>query len=426
MKQFRAAFAALSLLLVPTFAPAQAAAPPAKGEITPETKAAVLEKANDLITKTCYVPGVDFSKWPSYIASEKDALDKAKTDDEFASAFQDALEKFKITHIVLHTPKAVNTRLTGSTVGIGIRINIVPEGVLVVGLIEKAPAVEAGIEVGDLIVAANGEKVTGPGQISGDEGTSVKLTVKKSDGKTKDYLIVRRKFSTIRPEELTWVDKDTAVLKIYTFDRSYDGDRVETLIKQAAPAKRLIIDLRGNGGGAVMNLEHFLGTLMPDNSVMGTFIEKKTVEKFVETTKGSPTDLKAIADWSSDKIRIHANRSAFYKGEVAVLIDGGSGSAAEIAAAALKDTMNAPIAGTKSAGAVLVSLMRPLGQTSYVLQIPVYDYVTSKGVRLEGNGVTPDQVVAKMPPFLKKGEVDPTWTTAVDLLKKQETAKAGK
>jgi carboxyl-terminal processing protease len=422
MKLFRASIAASALLLVNAFALAD---PPAKPTgLTPAVKAEVLNRASDLILTRAYVPGIDFSKWPAYLATQKDAIDKAQTDDDFATAIQDALENFKITHIVIHTPKMVNSRMTNSTIGIGIRINLIPEGVLVVGLIDKAPAEAAGIEVGDIITAANGAKVTGPSQIQGDEGTSVKITVKKSDGKMKDYTIVRRKFSTTRPEELTWVDKETAVLKIYTFDLAYNRDRVEDLIKQAAPAKRLIVDLRGNGGGAVLNLEHFLGTLLPDDSVMGTFIDKSLVNKFVTETKGSATDLKAMADWSPEKIRIKQNKNATYKGEVAVLVDGGSGSAAEIAAAALRDTLNSPIAGTKSAGAVLVSMMRPLPD-NWVLQIPVDDYVTSKGLRLEGAGVVPDTVVAKVPSIIKKGDVDPTWVAAVDLLKKQETAKSG-
>ena len=66
-----------------------------------------------------------------------------------------------------------------------------------------------------------------------------------------------------------------------------------------------------------------------------------------------------------------------------------SGSAAEIAAAALHDVLGAPVIGTKSAGAVLASVIDPVSN-GFTLQYPIEDYVTIKGVRLEGNGVTPD------------------------------------
>ncbi len=66
-------------------------------------------------------------------------------------------------------------------------------------------------------------------------------------------------------------------------------------------------------------------------------------------------------------------------------------------------------------------MMRPLPGTDYVLQILVDDYVTAKGIRLEGNGIVPDTTLAKMPPFLKKGEVDPAWDAAVTLMKKADT-----
>src|SRR5687768_18134709 len=55
------------------------------------------------------------------------------------------------------------------------------------------------------------------------EGTQVVITVKKADGKNKDYTLTRRKFSTRRPETLTWADKKTAVVKIPTFDQGYSA-----------------------------------------------------------------------------------------------------------------------------------------------------------------------------------------------------------
>jgi len=421
MKTFRAALAATALLLTAPFAGAQ------NTTLTPEIKARVLDQTTQLVTERAYVPGVDFTKWSEYLAAKKKDIDDAKTDEEFASAVQDALSKFSFSHLYLHTPAAAKARVTNQTIGIGIRINPQPDGVLVVGLIPDAPAMKAGIEIGDLIIEADGKKVTGPGQIQGTEGTKVVIKVKKSDGKTKEYTITRTKFSTVRPEELSWADKDTAVLKIYTFDLAYDSDRVEDLIKQASPAKRLIVDLRGNPGGAVFNLMHFLGTVLPDQTTLGTFVDRKLVDTYVKEKHGDPKDLKAMAEWSPNKIHIRANKKAHFDGEIAVLVDGGSGSAAEMAAEALKEVSNAPVVGTKSAGAVLVSVMRPITD-GYVLQMPITDYISVKGVRLEGNGVTPDKAIdpKKFPLFLKKGEKDPIWADAIALLKKAEsTAKAG-
>ena len=86
-----------------------------------------------------------------------------------------------------------------------------------------------------------------------------------------------------------------------------------------------------------------------------------------------------------------------FKGDLVVLIDGGTGSASEMIVAALKDYRGATMIGTKSAGAVLASAMRPL-EHGFLLQFPMMDYVTIKGRRLEGNGLLPD-VTAPTPRF---------------------------
>lgn len=406
-------------LLLPTLALLAAiASSQPSASLSSEKKAQVIDMVTSVITRYAYVPGVDFGKVKDYIADLKPEIDKASTDDDFADAMNKAFMKFGFSHLVLHSPRLVEARQTNQMVGIGVRINVQPDGILVIALIDGAPAQAAGIEPGDLIVEADGKKVTGPGQVQGPEGTKVHIKVKKADGKFREMDVVRRKFSTVRQEELSWVDKETAWLRIYTFDLSYSRERVEQLMKDAAKAKRLIIDLRGNGGGAVLNLMHLMGLTMSTGSSVGTFVSKQIVDAFVKEKGGDPTDLKAIAKWSPQIMRVLEAKQGAYKGDIAVLVDGGSGSAAEIAAIALKENRNATVVGQKSAGMVLVSFIRPLADTGYAIQFPMSDYVSAKGVRLEGNGVKPDLETPRSPAFIKKGEKDPTVVAALDFMKK--------
>lgn len=390
-RPLRAASAALVLLLA-VGASAQTV------DDKPEVKTEVVQRMTDIITKRAYVPGVDFSQWTKFLEEVQPKVDAAKSDPEFQNAINLALSKFGFSHIVLTTPQQAELRRTGSTVGVG--ITTMPteqlDGLIVVRTVKDAPAEKAGIVPGDTITAVDGNKVEGIKGIPGKEGTDVKLTVKHDGGKTEDYIITRKAFSTVRPEELTWPDKDTAKLNIYTFDFTYDRSNVEKLMTEASKAKNLIVDLRDNGGGAVVNLEHLLGMLIAEDKPIGTFVSRKLVADYVEDTKGDPKDLAAMAKWSKDKVMPRPNvRVPVYKGNLVVLVNGGSGSASEIAAAALKDEANATIVGAKSAGAVLVSVIVPVSN-GFMLQYPLSDYVTVKGVRLEGNGVTPD-VLAQEP-----------------------------
>jgi carboxyl-terminal processing protease len=111
-----------------------------------------------------------------------------------------------------------------------------------------------------------------------------------------------------------------------------------------------------------------------------------------------------IADWSRNRdewdyqqIRpVKKNYASRYKGHLVVLINRGSGSASEIAAAALHDLDNATLIGQKSAGAVLVSVIVP-ATNNFTLQYPIMDYVTVKGLRIEGTGLIPEVAVDDKP-----------------------------
>jgi carboxyl-terminal processing protease len=383
--RFRAVTGVLALLSIAAFAGAQSA------EVTPEVKRDVLDKVTYQLTKHAFVPGIDFSKWPSFLDENKDKIDSAKTEEEFQRAVNTTLMKFGASHIVMTTPKQAETRRTGSTVGIGVSSQTTEEGLLIIRVVKGAPAETAGIVPGDIILQVDGKQVDGIKGIPGEEGTSVRLLVKKADGTSKEVKITRKKFSTVRKEELTWLDPETAKLAVYTFDLSYDRQNVETLMSQAKKSKNIILDLRDNGGGAVVNLEHLLGLFMNPEQAIGTFISRRTVNEYVAETSGKETDLEAIALWSSkNKVRPERNKSMQpYKGNVIVLINGNSGSASEIAAAALQENIGAKVVGTKSAGAVLVSVIVPAAQ-GYMIQYPLSDYVTIRGRRLEGNGVIPD------------------------------------
>jgi carboxyl-terminal processing protease len=365
----------------------------------PEIKTEVLDRITSLLTNRAYVPGLNFAQWQTFVESEKAKLDESKNDEEFSFAVNEALTKFGASHIYFASPRAATARTSNSIVGIGITQQKVEEGTLIVRTVSGAPADKAGLVPGDIITTVDGKPADGPKGIAGEENTSVVLTVKHTDGKSQEYTLTRSRFSTKRVEELTEVDKNTAKLTVYTFDLSYDGDNVEKLMKQAAKYKNLILDLRDNGGGAVPNLQHLLGLFVSEKKSIGTFVSRRLASDYVDKTKGSERDVLKIAEWSrsadrwkdSDNTQIKPFQNSnvpLYKGHVAVLVNRFSGSASEMCAAALHDLIGAEIVGTKSAGAVLVSVIMP-ASNGFTLQYPINDYVTIKGLRIEGNGVVP-------------------------------------
>lgn len=380
--------------------------------ISKEAKAEVLDRVTQIVTRNAYVPGVDFTKWETFVESQRTEIDEAKDEEAFNTAVNKALRNFGFSHIVLMSPKATQARQDRSVVGIGVTIQQEEGGFRVHSVIPDAPASKGGLEPGDLLLEADGKKLESTGQITGTEGTDVVIKLIKESGIERTVTLTRSKFSTVRPETLTWVGDDAAVLKVNTFDLSYDAKRVDKLMEEAHKAKYLVLDLRSNGGGAVMNMTHMLSLLLPQGTPIGTFITRRTAERYAEETKGDPNDVVAVAKWSSSKLRTSKGKVEPFAGKIAVLVDGGSGSASEISAAALKDHLNVPLVGTRSAGAVLASIMMPLPR-GYMLQYPITDYVTLKGLRLEGNGVKPD-IEAPVPRF---NQADEGVTKAIAALK---------
>jgi len=382
------------------------------------TKEAVLSAIARVVKSNAFVPGKDFSGWDAFLEQRKTAITETKTQSEFARAVNEELsEFFKASHIVLVTPQAAKARIERRTVGIGILVQAEEDGSLtVVSVFDDTPAKEIGLQPGDRIVEADGKKLEGVPSLLGEEGSTVTIKVLVGGKDPKTHTVTRRKYNNTRIDTLTWVRDDTALLKVHTFDISYDRKKIDALMEEAGKAKNLILDLRSNGGGVVLNMLHLLGHFLPADTKIGTFINKSMVNRFVDETKGDPTDLKAIASWSNTSVlKPVPLKSGPFKGNVAVLINGGSGSASEITAAALKETLKSPVVGTRSAGAVLVSTMAPLPE-GWVWQFPLMDYLTAQGVRLEGNGIEPDVEA----PLTRFGEPDVAIDRAIDLLARIE------
>jgi hypothetical protein len=191
---------------------------------------------------------------------------------------------------------------------------------------------------------------------------------------------------------IRWIDEDTALIRIHSFNEGYRPRHVDSLFEEARTARALVLDLRGNGGGRVENMHHLLSLLLPDGTTVGTFVSRRTAMEY-ERAVGEARDPIAIANWTDRKFRVRSGRTPAFEGEVAVLMDSRSASASEIVAGALRDVRRSPLVGTRSAGAVLMSTYQRLPH-GFMMQFPISDYVAINGQRLEGNPLQPDVVLS--------------------------------
>lgn len=378
-----------ALAFVPNLAGAQA--------VAPETRDKVLQSIEQIVTKRAFVAGADFSKWPEFLAKHRKDIDAAADVPAFTREVNRAFREFGFSHIGLRSPRQFRSSRSTSAVGIGVFARKENEGLRIFAVVSSGPAAASGVEIGDVIVEVDGKAPQSTDALDGDEGSKLALKVKKSSGEVKEIAVERKRYSTVRPETLSWVDEEAAVLRIPTFNVGYNRTAVEKLLEEAARAKYLVLDLRSNGGGLVANMRHLLGLILPEGSPIGTSVTKPMSERFVIATKGDPKDAVAIAKWVDSPQKTRKGSVDPFPGKIAVLINRGSGSASEITAAALKEDAGALLVGTRSAGAVLTSLLAPLPE-GFGLQYPVTDYITAKGVRLEGAPLLPDVEVTTANP----------------------------
>lgn len=389
---------------------------PAGTAIDAKGKQDVLDRLQEIVTKEAFVPGVDFSKWPDFLTKHKDDIDKADTDVAFARVLNNTLRDFGVSHIRFRTPKAAQMRQSGTTSGLGMQVKKTDAGLEVTNVLPQGPAGQVGVEVGDVIKEVEHKPASDPSTIQVDLGKTLEVKVLKKTGETKDLTLENKTFSNRRPETLTWIGDDAAVLKVWTFANGYDRKNIESLMEQAtAKAKFLVIDLRSNGGGAVSNLNHFLSLLMPDSTAVGTFVSRRIADDYAKAHTDGVGDPIQIAAWAERKWKTNKRAIEPFSGRIAVLINRGSASASEICSAALKDCRDAVLVGSKSAGAVLASVYGRL-PGGFELQYPVQDYVTIKGERLEGHPREPDLVIDRAP----NGQDDAA-QKAIDLMKKRES-----
>ena len=266
--------------------------------------------------------------------------------------------------------------------GLGIEITIRDDVLTVVSPIEETPAFRAGIMAGDQIVLVEGEStkdmtlIEAVKRLRGPEGTPVTIGVMRPGfTEPRDFTIVR---AIIKIKSVRWTQlpEDVGYIKVRSFQKTTVNEVKEAVRElESQGMSALVLDLRNNPGGL---LDQAI-------SVSELFLEDG---KLIVYTKGRLTnqDMKGFSKggniWSSQPL--------------AILINGGSASASEIVAGALKDWDRATLIGTQSFGKGSVQTIIPLSDGSG-LRLTTAKYYTPNNAEIHGEGITPDIVVELEP-----------------------------
>ncbi|HUG53922.1 MAG TPA: S41 family peptidase [Vicinamibacteria bacterium] len=237
-----------------------------------------------------------------------------------------------------------------------------------------SPAAKAGLRPGDIVKTIDGRHSrslsppTGHRLLRGEPGSIVKLTLLRAGTDPIDVSVVRERLVPVAPERRVLAD-GTGYLKVSEFTpRAGEDVRGELEALRRAGASRLVLDLRGTGGGA------------PAEGV-------KVAELFLQ---GGAVGTLAGAKVSEQVLSADPARSA-WSSPVAVLVDSGTSGAAEVVTAALLDA-GRPIVGEHTFGRAAVQKVVPLPEGGLLLTVA--KYVSPKGTAVHGKGIEPTVPVA--------------------------------
>ncbi|MDR2063847.1 MAG: S41 family peptidase [Candidatus Nomurabacteria bacterium] len=258
--------------------------------------------------------------------------------------------------------------------GIGVELGLRNGKVVVLRVLQDNPAMRAGVQAGDVFLAVDDESVVG---LSSDEiATKVRgavgksVTVKFLRGEEEvTFTMTREKINNL--SLVVEYAGDVAVVRVSRFDEdtgSLMGKAADEIV--ANGAKKVVLDLRGNGGGYVSAAQDVLSYWL-DNQVVLEEKGKWTGDNSLKSSRGKAklADLKTV-----------------------VLVDGGTASAAEIVAGALREYSKATLVGTKTFGKGSVQKTVDIG-SGEMLKITIAKWYTPKGINLNEGGLEPDEVV---------------------------------
>jgi len=302
----------------------------------------------------------------NYISSEY--VDTVSIDKLTESAIPSILEELDphSVYIPARDLSKYNEPLVGNFSGIGVQFNMVDDTVAIINTIANGPSEIVGIFAGDRIVKVDGRTVAGVklpsdsivGMLRGPKGTTVKVVImRRTEKELLDFEITRNDIPLYSVDVAYMISDQTGYIKISTFAQTTYEEFLEAAEKlHALGMKKMILDLRSNGGGIMDAATRIADEFLEDNKLIVYTQGKARARYDVFSTSGGTCK----------------------DDEVCILMDEFSASASEILAGAIQDNDRGTIIGRRSFGKGLVQEQIQFRDGS-ALRLTIARYYTPTG-----------------------------------------------
>jgi carboxyl-terminal processing protease len=309
-----------------------------------------------------------------------DYVDSLSEQDLYRRAVAGVLRELKDPYTTLLTPtraSQLSEATTGNYAGLGIRIDVRGEGVIVVSTLPGSPGEEAGIVTGDRIIEIEGVSTEGwtsedaMKALRGPEGSKIQFKVLRDDSaEPLTFKLVRRAIHQSAVRRASMLKDRVGYIELRTFSDSTEKELargIDSLL--ARDMQTLILDLRGNPGGLLKQGVH----------VSDLFLGKG--QRIVSTRGRTPVT-------NSDYVDAAPERWPQLK--LVVLVDEMTASASEIVAGALQDHDRAVVIGVPTYGKGSAQMVYPLGEVGAV-KLTTARWFTPSGRSITRKAATVDE-----------------------------------
>ncbi|WP_454801718.1 S41 family peptidase [Mucilaginibacter phyllosphaerae] len=294
-------------------------------------------------------------------------VDSVNTDSLEGITVNDMLQNLDPHSVYLPAQQArsINERLQGGFNGIGLEYQLLRDTLVITQVNVGGPAAKAGVLVGDRVILVDNQPFSGTkltiSRISktfrGEKDTQIVLGVSRDKAKKLQNFPIKRDRVALSSLDASYNVGDAGYVKISKFASTTDIDFKAALTRlKAGGMKKLLLDLRGNGGG-------YLNTA---TALADEFLTKGKLIVYTQGIHEPRTDYFAT------------DSGSYQQGDLTVIIDEYSASASEILAGALQDLDRATIVGRRSFGKGLVQQQFPFGDGT-AINLTVARYYTPSG-----------------------------------------------
>jgi carboxyl-terminal processing protease len=355
----------------------------------------MLDRVKEVVEKDYYdktFRGIDLDQ---RFKTAAERIKKLNTNAQIFRVIAQVLLDFNDSHTKFFPPPRA------MKVEYGFSLQMIGNECTVVEVRSESDAAVKGVKPGDVVLKINGYVPTRVNlgtimyliyQLHPQE--QLNLSLRSADGQERE-IAVSAKFKTLEqlakerekrkseskqtPFKCKELNAESIACKLHTF--SVKTDEIDKMMKEVKRYKKLILDLRGNGGGYVKTEMYLTGHFFDRPVKLGDEVQRKDVKE-------------RIAKSLKDKL---------FSGDLIVLIDSHSASAAEVFARVIQIEKRGKIVGDVSAGAVMTSRFYSFANSRgtwsfgkwsvFGVNVTVGDLIMSDGNRIEGIGVIPDKPV---------------------------------